>query len=129
MKKICLIVDDEPIVRAYLKTVLQKADYLTHEAENAAQALRLVQELNGGLNLVVTDIKMPGVMDGVDLAHAVRNAFPAIPVILISGFDDDKLLRQRIGDFEFVRKPFTLATFLAAVAKVDRSLQDRRASP
>ncbi len=127
MEKICLIVDDEPIIRTYLNAILQDEDYQTLEAEDAPQAFRIVQKLNGGLNLIVTDIRMPGDMDGMDLAYAVRNAFPAIPVILISGFADTESAKHRFGGFPFIRKPFTPAAILGAVNTATASRQTRTA--
>lgn len=47
MERTCLIVDDEPAIRAYLAAILRREQYLTLEAENAVQAFKLVQKLNG----------------------------------------------------------------------------------
>jgi DNA-binding NtrC family response regulator len=85
--------------------------------KNAAQAWAIVHKLGACLDLIVTDIKMPGDIDGLDLAHSVRNTFPAIPVILISGYCDEVDLRDT--QFPFVSKPFVVETILAAV---DRAL-------
>ncbi|MGA2272729.1 MAG: response regulator [Bryobacteraceae bacterium] len=121
MERSCLIVDDEPAIRAYLTAILRRERYLTLEAENAAQAFKLVQKLNGDLNLIVGDITMPGDMDGVDLAYAVRNEFPTIPVVLVSGFADTESAKHALGDFAFIRKPFTPASILGAVNSVATS--------
>jgi DNA-binding NtrC family response regulator len=104
--RICLIVDDEPSIRAYLRAILEREHIQSLEADTAAQALRIVQKLGGRLDLVITDIKMPGDMDGIDLAHSLRNAFPEVPVILISGFAEEPSVRQSAAGFEFIRKPF-----------------------
>lgn len=117
MERTCLIVDDEPLVRAYLKAVLGKEQYQTIEAGNAAEAFKIVEKLKGGLDLIVSDITMPGDMDGIDLAYAVRNAFPAVPVVLVSGFADTKLAARPLGEFSYVRKPFTPAAILEAVRR------------
>jgi DNA-binding NtrC family response regulator len=127
MERVCLIVDDEPTIRAYLKAILHKEGYQTLEAENAPQAFRLVRKLNGGLNLVVSDVRMPGEMDGVDLAFAIRDTFPAIPVILVSGYEDTVSAKHPIVDFEFIQKPLTPEAILAAVNKATR-LRHRTAS-
>ena len=81
------------------------------EAENAPEAFGLLQNLKGDIDLLVTDVQMPGDMDGLDLAHAVRHSFPAIPVILMSGlvtFDSAKF-----QDFKRIQKPFRPETLLA----------------
>jgi DNA-binding NtrC family response regulator len=127
MERVCLIVDDEPIIRAYLKAILQQEGYQTLEAESAPQAFRLVQKLKGGLSLVVSDVRMPGEMDGVDLAFAIRDAFPAIPVILVSGYEDTISAKHPIVCFELIQKPLTPAAILAAVNKAT-SLRHHTAS-
>ena len=85
-QRVCLIVDDEPVSRAVLRILFQREGFETLEAESAAQALGLAGKLRGALNLVVTDIHMPGDMNGLDLAYAIRRDLGMIPVLLISGF-------------------------------------------
>ena len=86
MPRTFLVVDDEPAIRAYVKGILQTETFHGLEAESAPAAFRLIQKLNGRVDLVVTDVNMPGDMDGLDLAYAIRDAFPFVPVILISGY-------------------------------------------
>jgi two-component system NtrC family sensor kinase len=116
--RICLIVDDEPSIRTYLRAILQREQIQSLEADSAAQALQIVQKLNGRLDLIVSDIKMPGEMDGIDLAHSVRQSFPAVPVILISGYADAEAVKQAAAMFEFIQKPFVPEAILVAVKKV-----------
>jgi DNA-binding NtrC family response regulator len=116
--RICLIVDDEPAIRSYLRAILQRAGIQSLEADGASQALGIIQKLDGRLDLIVCDIKMPGDMDGIDLAYSVRNSFPALPVILISGYGDVEAVKQAATKFEFIQKPFVPETILAAVKKV-----------
>jgi two-component system cell cycle sensor histidine kinase/response regulator CckA len=117
-EQICLIVDDEPSIRAYLKVILQRECFHVLEAENAAQALRTVQRLDGGVDVIVSDIKMPGEMDGIDLVHSLRNSYPGVPIILISGYADDDSVKQATASFVFIQKPFVPDTLLKAVQKV-----------
>jgi len=106
-----LVVDDEPSVRRYVSTILQREDFQTLEAEDGAHALQIVEDLDGGLDLIVSDIQMPN-GDGLSLAHAVKDSFPAVPVILISGYatQDD--------GFEFLQKPFVPSVLVKAVRKL-----------
>jgi DNA-binding NtrC family response regulator len=120
--RICLIVDDEPSIRAYLRAILQRERIQSLEADNAAQALRIVQKLGGRLDLIVCDIKMPGEMDGIDLAYSVRHSFPAVPVVLISGYGDVESVKHAAANFEFIQKPFVPETILMAVKRVVGSL-------
>jgi len=121
MERTCLIVDDDPVIRAYLKAVLRNEHYRMLEAENAPQAFKIVQGLNGGLDLIVSDVNMPGDMDGIDLAYAVRNAFPAVPVLLVSGFAGTKPAAQPLGEFPLIQKPLTPAAVLEAVRRAASS--------
>ena len=57
---ICLIVDDEPAIRTYLRAILQQAGIQSLEADSASHALGIIRKLDGRLNLIVCDIKMPG---------------------------------------------------------------------
>ena len=84
-ERVCLVVDDDLVVRNYLKTILGRNGWKCLEAGSASEAQRVVQSLHGGLHLVLTDVEMPGEMNGVGLAWWVRAAYPEIPVIVVSG--------------------------------------------
>lgn len=112
---ISLIVDDEPAVRTYLRAILEREQIHCLEAENAIEALRIVKSLDGRLDLIVTDVKMPGDMDGIDLAHAIGANYPAISVILITGYADEKAIRSAASVFKLIQKPFAVDTVLNMV--------------
>jgi DNA-binding NtrC family response regulator len=116
--RICLIIDDEPAIRTYLRAILQRAGIQSLEADGASQALGIIQKLDGRLDLIVCDIKMPGEMDGIDLAYSVRQSFPAIPVILISGYGDVEALKQAPTKCVFIQKPFVPEAILVAAKKL-----------
>jgi two-component system, cell cycle response regulator CpdR len=117
--KISLVVDDEPSVRNYIRAVLRSDGFQTIEAEDGVQALELMRQLGTGVDLLVSDIKMPK-MDGITLACSVRAEFPAIPLILVSGHAEIEQVERPDSDFEFVQKPFLPATLLSKVNKVMR---------
>lgn len=123
--KICLIVDDEPSIRTYLKGILGREHFVIIEAENAPQAFRSVEKLNGSVDLLITDIQMPGDMNGVDLAWAVRQAYPEIPVLLISGYNATE---QQIDGFPFIQKPFRPEAILNLVNRLAASPKSQVAS-
>ena len=110
---ICLIVDDEPAIREYLRVALRLRGLQSIEAGTAVEALLIVEKLSGQIDLLITDIQMPGDMDGVDLAYSVKNRFSAIPLILVSGN-----CNQAPPDFTFVKKPFMTDAILQAIDKV-----------
>jgi two-component system cell cycle sensor histidine kinase/response regulator CckA len=91
----------------YIATILRGDDFQTLEAQDGAQALQIVEDLAGSVDLIVSDIQMPG-GDGLTLANGVRNCFPAVSVILISGngtADDG---------FKVLTKPFSPGELLQA---------------
>jgi DNA-binding NtrC family response regulator len=87
--------------------------------------MQIVQKLNGRLDLIVCDIKMPGEMNGIDLAYSVRNQFPAVPVVLISGYGDVESMKRAAANFEFIQKPFVPETILMAVRKMVGSVDGK----
>jgi CheY-like chemotaxis protein len=82
--KTVLIVDDEPMVRSFAVEMLQDAGFDVLEAANADDAIRLLEN-NSDIGVIFTDVQMPGSMDGLKLAHAVRNRWPPIKIIVTSG--------------------------------------------
>jgi DNA-binding NtrC family response regulator len=81
-------------------------------AENAAEALRHLQQ-GIGVDLLLSDIVMPGAINGLGLAELCRERFPGIPVLLTSGFSD---AAQAVnGRFDILRKPFELAALAHAI--------------
>ena len=68
---VSLVFDDEPSIRRYVSTILQREEFRTLEAEDGAQALQIIQELDGSVDLIVSDIQMPNV-DGLTLARTIR---------------------------------------------------------
>ena len=117
LHKTSLVVDDEPLVRDYIIAFLQGDGFQTIEAENGVHALELLNKLDGAVDLLVSDIKMP-LMDGIALAWSVRAEFPSIPVILVSGYAYLAQTKLPNSGFEFVQLPFHPATLLSAVKKV-----------
>jgi CheY-like chemotaxis protein len=79
-----LIVEDEPLVRAGAVSAIEAEGFEVIEAANADEAVRIL-ESRGDIRAVFTDIQMPGSMDGLKLAHAVRNRWPPIKIIVTSG--------------------------------------------
>jgi two-component system, response regulator PdtaR len=115
--RVCLIVDDEPAIRTYLTAILRRVGIQSLEADNAVEALRILQKLGGQIGLLITDIQMPGDMDGIDLAYSVQCSFSTLPVILISGYGG-----KAPGGFIYVQKPFIPDAILKAIEKtMDRS--------
>ena len=117
MSRICLVVDDDANVRVYVRSILARREFDALEANDGVQALQLAQELDVALDLIVTDVEMPG-GDGLTFFRLLRTSHPTMPVVFISGspqFDSS----DRPGDFcEFVPKPFSPRMLLEAIDRV-----------
>lgn len=79
-----LVVEDEPLLLMDIADQLRERDFSVHEASNADEAIRVL-ERNGAIRLIITDIDMPGSMDGLRLAAAVRDRWPPVKIIVVSG--------------------------------------------
>jgi two-component system, cell cycle sensor histidine kinase and response regulator CckA len=121
--EILLLVEDEPAVRLMTQTALQGYGYTVLCAASGHDALRTVTARQGRIDLVLTDVVMPG-MSGPQLAERVRRDYPAIAVVFMSGYTSDAVFRQGIeaGEADFVQKPFNTA----ALAVKLRQVLDRR---
>jgi two-component system, response regulator PdtaR len=100
-----LIVDDEPLIRETVAELLSSAGLSTLEATNAVEALDLLNKSGQAVAVLLTDIRMPGGMNGIDLARIAQRTWPWIKVIVMSGFYDsgpDGLP----GDARFISKPW-----------------------
>jgi CheY-like chemotaxis protein len=81
-----LIVEDEPLVRFCAAQIVQEAGFAVIEAANADEAIAIL-ESRRDIRVVFTDMHMPGSMDGLKLAHAVRDRWPPIKIIVTSGHE------------------------------------------
>ena len=107
-----LIVDDEPGMRAGLSEVLGRGGFAVEQAANAEDALARLTE-RGGIDLLVTDLRMPG-MNGLELIRAARQAGCQMPAIVITahGTVEDAVAAMKLGAFDFLSKPFSPADLL-----------------
>ncbi|MBP2448650.1 response regulator [Rhizobium leguminosarum] len=91
-KGLVLVVEDEPLVRMFAVDFVEDAGFDVLEAADANQAVAIL-EARTDIRIVFTDVDMPGSMDGMKLARAVRDRWPPIEIIIVSGHkrpvDDD----------------------------------------
>jgi CheY-like chemotaxis protein len=83
-KPVVLVVEDEPLMRMHAVDLVEEAGFAAIEASNADKAIAIL-ESREDVRIVFTDIDMPGSMDGVRLAKAIRGRWPPIELILTSG--------------------------------------------
>src|SRR5438105_14028420 len=79
-----LVVEDEMVLRMRAVDIVEDAGFTAVQAVNADEALSIL-ESRSDISMLFSDIQMPGTMDGLKLAHAVHNRWPAIKIILVSG--------------------------------------------
>jgi CheY-like chemotaxis protein len=112
-----LVVDDEPDLLETATTYLNEMGYTTFQAHDGPSALEVI-ERNADLDLMVTDIVMPGGMNGVELAQKVRQRLPNVKLIYSSGFPADPLTDRslHLADVPLLQKPYERAGFGAVVS-------------
>ncbi|MDJ0973549.1 MAG: response regulator [Planctomycetota bacterium] len=106
-REIVLLVEDEPMVRALIREILELKDYVVIEAADGRQALDLCGRHGKDIRAMVTDVVMPE-MSGRELAERVRASHPDIRVLFVSGYTADALLRYGVSqqEVDFLQKPF-----------------------
>ncbi len=112
-KIVVLIVDDEPLIRMDLADTVAEAGFVGLEAANADEAIILL-EAHPEVRILVTDIDMPGSMDGLKLADAVRRRWPPVVIIVTSG----RILPAEADlptATSFLGKPYSTRTMSAAL--------------
>ena len=82
--KSILIVEDEALIRFNLIDFFEDAGYRVSEAETADEAIAILDQ-NSSIRVVLTDVQMPGSMDGLKLAHYIRDRFPPTVLVVTSG--------------------------------------------
>jgi CheY-like chemotaxis protein len=114
-----LVVEDEDDVRALVQDVLEGEGYSIQGACDGREALRICDATEGVIDLMVTDVIMPG-MSGRELADEVRPKRPEMKVLYMSGYTDDAIVHHGVLDpgTAFLQKPFTPGTLLGKVRQV-----------
>ena len=120
-----LILDDEADVRAAIRLQLKGTDFEILEAENFEQAMKLLQQNVISTDVIICDVRMPGV-DGVEAVQNFQREYPNTPVIVLTGFPDvdlavDFMKKQDVIDY--LTKPVDKDKLVEAVEK---AAQERR---
>lgn len=115
-KGLVLVVEDEPQVRMFAVDFVEDAGFDVVEAADANQAVAIL-EARTDIRIVFTDIDMPGGMDGMELARAVRDRWPPIGIIIVSGLKrsvDDDLPARAV----FFPKPYDVDAVTAELNRM-----------
>lgn len=115
-----LVADDEVLIRAMVADYLRLDGWRVVEAPDVAEAKRLLAA-DPSIRLVLSDIQMPGAEDGVQLARHIRNAYPHVAVLLMSGNTAPEPLDGTL----FMAKPFDFTRLAQLIRLVLQQRQDR----
>lgn len=116
IKAAVLVVEDEAVIRLAAMDLVESAGYEAVEAKNADEAIRIL-EARTDIRVVFTDIDMPGTMDGMKLAHFVRDRWPPIRIVVASGMTIVSESQLPTGS-RFFSKPYEGGSILSALAEL-----------
>jgi DNA-binding response OmpR family regulator len=116
---VVLLAEDEEMVRGLVRSVLEMNGYEVLEASDGEAALRLCREHAGPIDLLLTDMKMPG-LGGRELSLGVRAQRPEVRVLFMSGYTEDAALQggARAAGEDFLAKPFKPAELVRRIKEV-----------
>ena len=118
-KETVLVVDDDAAVLQVVSKVLRRAGYRVLEAGGGPEALRVVEAEGGRIDLLLTDVVMPG-MGGREVSEAVSGRCPGVKVLFMSAYTEDEVILQgvRVAEVNFISKPFTVDKLRTKVREV-----------
>src|SRR5439155_1505637 len=106
-KEKILLVEDEPVLRELVRDILMAYQYHVTEARSGVEALRIWDEQSGNFDLLLTDIVMPGGLNGLELAEQLRQRQPDLKVIFSSGYSAESSGKElREDETAFLPKPY-----------------------
>ena len=114
---VVLVVEDEPAVRTLVTRVLTNDDYVVFAASDASQALAFLEERDRWIDLLLTDVVLPRGLQGDGLAREALALRPNLPILFMSGYPREALLRSRALEvgLNYLPKPFTPESLLDKV--------------
>ena len=103
-----LVVDDEPFILKYIEHVLQLANYRVVTATTVEEAWKILEGQQHKIELVLTDVVMPGSVDGEEFAERLHQLEPGLPVLFITGAlsETDPRTMMMVEKQQLLRKPF-----------------------
>jgi CheY-like chemotaxis protein len=109
-----LVVEDDVLIRALLADELRDHGVVVVEAQTADEAMAYL-DAGHAVDLIFSDVRMPGSLNGIDFAEQIRNQQPSLPIILSSAFPGVDSIRD-IGPF--LRKPYQIAEAIRLIFKL-----------
>lgn len=122
-----LLTEDDDSVRLFVSRALELDGHDVMAAANGLDALEMLEDEEGRFDVLVSDVKMP-LKDGIALAHEASERWPGLPILLMTGFADQ---RERAEDLQrlikdVVTKPFTLQEIRSAVLEAGEQPSEER---
>ena len=115
-----LIVDDEPNVLWFISKICQPMGYVTLTAGSGMEGLKVIQECGEKIDLVLLDLKMPG-MGGIEVLKSIRKHQPDMPVIVLTALHDKKEECEKLGIAAFMKKPYSLEDLYQRIENIIES--------
>ena len=109
-----LVVEDEPTIRSLAVDILSDAGFKTVEANDAAQALDVLKNPEHDIDVLFTDVRMPGSMNGLQLARVAQTKRPKLRVIVTSGYYESGELPK---DANFIGKPWSASDLISKIRR------------
>jgi CheY-like chemotaxis protein len=121
-----LLVEDDPHVQRIVRNILSRSGYRVLAADGAKEAMRLAGNGGGTINLLLSDLVMPGT-SGRELAVQIQTLRPDISILYMSGYTDDAVIRRGVleAGMAFIQKPFGAGDLVRRVREVLDSNHDR----
>jgi CheY-like chemotaxis protein len=118
-KEIVLVVEDDEAVRNLIADILRGGGYTVIAAADGGEAVKIGNEHEGPIHLVLTDVVMPK-MGGREAAECLSQSLPGVKVLYMSGYTDDAIVRHGVLDpgIPFIQKPFSPESILRKVREL-----------
>ena len=113
-----LIIEDEPVVWALLKRIIQEMGHDVDVACDGQKGLDMARQ--GSYTVIVSDLQMPGAVSGLDLIRCLRAVQPQTPIVVVSGYPSPEALGEceKLGITDFLTKPFEMTFVRASIEKI-----------
>ncbi|GAC1037247.1 MULTISPECIES: response regulator [Pseudomonadaceae] len=112
MKPVVVVVEDENMLLGLMEEVLEGEGFQVHTFGTADQAWEYLSSARPTPDLLITDVRMPGAIDGLELARRVKQQLPGLPIIVSSGYFEE-LQPERAPDIYYLPKPWRFDDLLA----------------
>ncbi len=119
MPRSVLVVEDDPFIRTCTAEMIGECGFRVIEVESADQALKIIQHEAEDIAVIITDVRMPGELDGVALAKLVTTNWPRIHVLVMSGFEGGRRA-ELPKNVRFMTKPWRAREVVSYILEATR---------